>query len=191
MYLKGEKVEGLPIARILPLGGEAPPSVFLAEHVGRNGGDTLVWAVADDERSVAHGLRGFLRFRTNDGLQDGKVLAAGPGDAEEMVRVAAMVEEVHASTETSSGMAIEIAEAVLGSIFAGAGRLSDAEIWVRHYGNPADSIDAAVALASEVGVDSRRLLAEAAGHNEMRHVARHIARRFTVGLLRGLSAGRA
>jgi len=191
MYLKGEKVEGLPIARILPLGGEASPSVFLAEHVGRNGGDTLVWAVADDERSVAHGLRGFLRFRPNDGFQDGKVLAAGPGDAEEMVRVAAMVEEVHASTETSSGMAIEIAEAVLGSVFAGDGLLSDAEIWVRHYGNPADSIDAAVALASEVGVDSRRLLAEAAGHNEMRHVARHIARRFTVGLLRGLAAGRA
>src|SRR4051812_30333123 len=69
MYLKGEKIDGLPIARILPVPQGAAPSVFLVEHVGYNGGDARAWVVAADERSAAHGIRGFLRFRTNDGNQ--------------------------------------------------------------------------------------------------------------------------
>lgn len=196
MYLKDEKVEraakveGLPIARILPLVEENQPSVFLAEHVGWSGRESRVWVVADDQKSVEDGLRGFLRIIPNDGSHDSKVLSAGPGNPDLIRRVAAAIEEVHASSETSSGIAIEIAESLLGNAYVGDGRLSDAEIWVRHYGNPADSIDAAVALAVEVGVETRRLLAEAADHNEMRHVTRHIARRFTVRLLRGLAAGR-
>jgi len=191
MYLKGEKVGGLPIARILPMKGDAAPAAFLVEHVAFSGEETRAWVVADGEASVEAGLRGFRRFVEGGSEQHVDVIAAGPGMPEEMLSVAAELEKIHASSETGMDAAVSIAEAVFGESVIAQGRLTDNEIWLGRYGNPADSIDAAIALASEVGIDPKRLLIEATGHDEVRHVSRHIARRFTVSLLRGLAAGRA
>jgi len=190
MYLKGEKVDSLPIARILPMAGDAAPAVFLVEHVGFSGEEARAWVVADSEANVEAGLRGFRRFVEGGRERHEDVIAAGPGVPEEMRSVAAELEKIHASSETGMDAAVSIAEAVFGESVIAQGRLTDNEIWLGRYGNPADSIDAAIALASEVGIDPKRLLIEATGHDEVRHVSRHIARRFTVSLLRGLAAGR-